>query len=439
MKRVLVTIGLCLMTTVVFGQKKAVSDAERIAKDSKPDFNEARALIKGAMENAETKDDAKTWYVAGLIEDTQFSTENMKQILGQKPDEAVMYEALGNILPYFKESYRLDQLPNEKGKVKPKYTKNIKGTLNANILYYLNGGAYFFDQRNYKRAHDFFEQYLEIADLPFMKGEKAAARDSNFMIVQFYAAIAAMQMDDPQQAIKDLNRAKGTDYRRFDVYQSLCYVYDQVLKDTVGLEKTLEEGMKLFPDSSYFLNNMINVYISTKRNEQAMQLLNTAISKSPNNPQLYFALGSLYEVGLKDEAKAEEAYKKALDLDPENPSNIFSVGRLYFNQGVSLLDKANSLNDQNQYKAEKAKAEAMLRKALPFFEKAHKLKPEEREYMIGLRGIYYNLSMNKEFDAINAEMSKKIRPIFLAVRAAPPWIRRVSRGFFYALSPMITG
>ena len=406
MKRVLVTIGLCLMTTVVFGQKKAVSDAERIAKDSKPDFNEARTLIKGAMENAETKDDAKTWYVAGLIEDTQFSTENMKQILGQKPDEAVMYEALGNILPYFKESYRLDQLPNEKGKVKPKYTKNIKGTLNANILYYLNGGAYFCDQRNYKRAHDFFEQYLEIADLPFMKGEKAAARDSNFMIVQFYAAIAAMQMDNPQQAIKDLNRAKGTDYRRFDVYQSLCYVYDQVLKDTVGLEKTLEEGMKLFPDSSYFLNNMINVYISTKRNEQAMQLLNTAISKSPNNPQLYFALGSLYEVGLKDEAKAEEAYKKALDLDPENPSNIFSVGRLYFNQGVSLLDKANSLNDQNQYKAEKAKAEAMLRKALPFFEKAHKLKPEEREYMIGLRGIYYNLSMNKEFDAINAEMSK---------------------------------
>ena len=406
MKRVLVTIGLCLMTTVVFGQKKAVSDAERIAKDSKPDFNEARTLIKGAMENAETKDDAKTWYVAGLIEDTQFSTENMKQILGQKPDEAVMYEALGNILPYFKESYRLDQLPNEKGKVKPKYTKNIKGTLNANILYYLNGGAYFFDQRNYKRAHDFFEQYLEIADLPFMKGEKAAARDSNFMIVQFYAAIAAMQMDDPQQAIKDLNRAKGTDYRRFDVYQSLCYVYDQVLKDTVGLEKTLEEGMKLFPDSSYFLNNMINVYISTKRNEQAMQLLNTAISKSPNNPQLYFALGSLYEVGLKDEAKAEEAYKKALDLDPENPSNIFSVGRLYFNQGVSLLDKANSLNDQNQYKAEKAKAEAMLRKALPFFEMALLLYGEVCEFMIGLRGIYYNLSMNKEFDAINAEMSK---------------------------------
>ena len=93
-------------------------------------------------------------------------------------------------------------------------------------------------------------------------------------------------------------------------------------------------------------------------------------------------------------------------MDPENPANIFSVGRLYFNQGVSLLDKANSLSDANQYKTEKAKVEELLRKALPFFEKAHKLKPEEKEYMIGLRGIYYNLNMNKEFDAINEEMSK---------------------------------
>ena len=406
MKQVFITVGLCLMATAAFGQKKAVSDAERIAKDSKPDFNEARTLIKGAMENPETKADAKTWYVAGLIEDTQFSTENTKQILGQKPDEPAMYEALSNILPYFKEAYRLDQLPNEKGKVKPKYTKNIKNTLSGNLLYYLNGGAYNFDQRDFKKAHDFFEQYIEITELPFMKGEKVAEKDSNYMIVQFYAAIAAMQMNDPQLAVKDLNRAKGTNYRRFDVYQSLCYEYDQVLKDTVSLEKTLEEGMKLFPDSTYFLNNMINVYLSTKRNEQAMQLLNTAIAKSPNNPQLYYTLGSVYEIGLKDEAKAEEAYKKALELDPENPAHIFSMGRLYFNQGVSLLDKANALSDANQYKAEKVKVEELLRKALPFFEKAHKLKPDEREYMIGLRGIYYNLNMNKEFDAITEEMSK---------------------------------
>ena len=43
-----------------------------------------------------------------------------------------MYEALGSILPYFEKAYELDQLPNEKGKVKPKFTKDIKGILGAN-------------------------------------------------------------------------------------------------------------------------------------------------------------------------------------------------------------------------------------------------------------------------------------------------------------------
>lgn len=405
MKQVLMTIGFCLMATTVFAQKKAVTEAERIAKDSKPDFNEARTLIKGALENPETKDDAKTWYVAGQIEDTQFSSESTKQILGQQPNEPVMYEALANILPFFKKAYELDQLPNEKGKVKPKYTKHIKGTLNANHIYYLNGGAYYFDQKDYKKSCDFFDQYIEIANLPFMKDEKVAQRDSNYMIVQFYSAIAAMQLDDVEFAIKNLNRAKDTDYRRYDIYQSLCYEYEQA-KDTANIEKTLEEGMALFPDSSYFLNSLINLYIYTGRNDQALQLLNTAISKNANSAQLYYAKGSVYETGLKDYDQAEEAYKKAVELDPNSAANNFSMGRIYYNQGVSTLDKANSISDATQYKQEKAKAEELFRKALPFFEKARELKPDEKEFLIGLRGIYYNLNMNEKFNEIDAEMNK---------------------------------
>ncbi len=405
MKQVVITVGLCLAATVSFGQKKAVSSAERIVKDSKPDFTEARSLIKGALENAETKDNPKTWYVAGQIEDAQFSSESTKQILGKQPDEPVMYEALGNILPYFKKAYELDQLPNKKGKVKPKYTKKIKGTLNANHIYYLNGGAYYFDQKDYKKACDLFDQYIEIANLPFMKDEKVAARDSNYMIVQFYSAIAAMQLDDIQMAIKYLNRAKDTDYRRYDIYQSLCYEYEQA-KDTANMEKTLEEGMKLFPDSSYFLNSLINLYIYTQRNEQALELLNTAISKNANNAQLYYARGSVYETGLKDYKQAEEAYRKAVELEPNSAANNFGLGRIYYNQGVSTLDDANSISDASKYKEEKAKAEELFRKALPFFEKAHELKPDENEFMIGLRGIYYNLNMNEKFNEIDQKMKQ---------------------------------
>jgi len=84
MKRVLLTVALCIATSVAFGQKKAVSDAQSIAKGTNPDFTEARSLIKGALDNSETKEDAKTWFVAGFIEDQQFNAEKNKTDSGTK-------------------------------------------------------------------------------------------------------------------------------------------------------------------------------------------------------------------------------------------------------------------------------------------------------------------------------------------------------------------
>lgn len=405
MKRVLLTVALCVAATASFAQKKAVNEAQSIAKGDKPDFTEARTLIKGALENPETKDDAKTWYVAGFIEDQQFSNERTKQVIGQQPDEPVMYGALINILPYFQKAYELDQMPNEKGKIKPKYTKDIKGILGANHVYYINGGAYYFDQKDYKKAYDFFDQYLQISDLPMFKGEQVAERDSNFMTVQFYAAVAATQLGDSKLAIEALERAKNTDYRANDVYQYLCYEYEQA-KDTVNLEKTLEEGMVKFPEESYYLMSLINNYIYSNRNEKAIEYLNTAIAKDPNNAQLYDVMGRVYETGLKDFENAEKYFQKALEINPDYIESLSNLGRIYYNQGVNKQGEANMINDSKQYQEELAVAKEFFKKALPYFEKAHQMKPEEREYMTALRGIYYNLNMGDKFDAIEAEMNK---------------------------------
>lgn len=405
MKRVLLTVALCVAATASFAQKKAVNEAQSIAKGANPDFSEARTLIKGALDNAETKDDAKTWFVAGTIEDQQFSNERTKQVLGQQPNEPVMYEALGGILPYFEKALELDQVPNEKGKVKPRFTKDIKGVLGANHVYYINGGAYYFDQKDYKKAYDFFEQFLKISDMPIFKGEAVAQRDSNFMTVQFYAAVAATQIGDSQAAIAALERAKSMDYKSNEVYQYLCYEYDHA-KDSVNLEKTLIEGMSKFPEESYYLLSLINNYIYSNRNEQAIEYLNAAIAKDQNNAQLYDVLGRVYETGLKDFSKAEENFKKALAINPEYLESLSGLGRIYYNQGVNKQGEANMINDAKQYQEELNKAKEFFNSAMPYFEKAHQLKPEEREYMTALRGIYYNLNMGKEFDAIEAEMNK---------------------------------
>lgn len=406
MKRLLLTVALCVAaSSASFAQKKAVKEAQGIAKGDKADFTEARALIKGALENPESKDDAQTWYVAGFIEDQQFSAERTKQILGQQPNEPVMYDALIAILPYFKKAYELDQLPNEKGKIKPRFSKDIKSILSADHVYYFNGGAYYFDQKDYKKAYDFFNQYLEISELPMFEGTQTAEKDSTFMTVQFYAAVAATQLGDSPTAIKALSRAKDTDFRQNDIYQYLAYEYQQA-KDTVNFEKVLEEGMAKFPNEEYYLMNLINNYIYSGRNEKAIEYLNTAIAKDPNNSQLYHVMGMVYETGLKDYANAEKYFSKALELNPEAVESLSSLGRVYYNQGVNKQGEANMINDSKKYQEELTVAKDLFKKALPYFEKAHQLKPDESEYKIALRGIYYNLNMGPELEAIEAEMNK---------------------------------
>lgn len=408
MKRVLLTVALCVAASASFAQKKVVNEAQSIAKGSNADFGEARTLIKGALENPETKDDAKTWYVAGFIEDQQFNAERAKQILGQQPNEPVMYEALYGILPYFQKAYELDQLPNEKGKVKPKYTKDIKSILSANHVYLFNGGAYYFDKQEYKKAYDFFNQYVEISELPMFAGTQTAEKDSTFMTVQFYAAAAASLAKDSRLAIAALERAKNTPYRQYDVYQYLCYEYGEArtAQDSVMLEKTFEEGMQVFPDSAFFLNNLINTYIYSNRNEKALEMLNVAIQKNPNDANLYNVMGRVYETGLKDYANAEKNFQIALEKDPNLTDALSNIGRIYYNQGVNKLSEANMINDSKKYQEELSMAKDLFKKALPYYKKAHEAEPEKKDNMIALRGIYYNLNMGPELEAIEAEMNK---------------------------------
>lgn len=406
MKQVLLIVGLCLATTVAFAQKAAVSGAEKMAKDQRSNLNEARNLIKGALTHPETQNDAKTWFIAGQVEDAQFNRESTKQILGQKPNEAVMYEALANELPYYLKAYELDQKPNDKGKVAPKYAKNIKGILSANHVYYLNGGGYYLDEFENQKAYDMFQQFLQISDLPFFAGEKTSARDENFMMVQFFAAAVASRMENHELAIKALNRAKDTPYRQYDVYQWLVYEYEQV-KDSVNMEKTLEEGMKIFPDSSFFILNLINTYLYSDRNEKAVDMLTTAIAGNPTNPQLFLALGSVYESGYHDYDKAEANFLKALALDPESSIGLSYLGLVYYNQAINKINEANQLTDVQQYNAEKEKAKELFRKALPYFEKAHQLDPDNMQNMIGLRGIYYQLEMSDKYNEIEAKMESR--------------------------------
>ncbi|MDR3137735.1 MAG: hypothetical protein LBT73_02505 [Tannerellaceae bacterium] len=400
MKRVLfLLVALTTGMPAAFAQEKVVKQAESLAKGGS-DFTEARELIQAALQHEETKDKPKTWYVAGYIEDQVFSAERMKEVLGGQSDQVAMYEALLKELDLFEKACELDRLLDEKGKIKPKFEKNIKGILAANHVYYINSGAFYFDERNYLKAYESFDQYLRIADWPIFKGEKTAERDSNYMTVRFYAAVASTQLGAPELAISALTRA--TEAPEFRINETYQYLFDVYINDpdTATAEIVLKEAMERVPDEPFFLLNLINIYIYSNRNQEAVDYLNKAIDKDTANAMLYNAIGSVYEDGLKNSEESEKNFVKALEIDPEYVDAISNLGRVYYNQAINKQGDANLITDNKLYQEAVADAKALFEKARPYFEKAHKLKPEEVTYLIALRGIYYNLNMGKELSEI---------------------------------------
>ena len=402
MKRLVFTLAMSLIVCVSFGQKKAVSSAKNEIKGGAPNFEEARKLIKEAQVNQETEAQAETWFVAGQIENKQLDTENMKEILGQDPNRTIMYTALSNIYPYFEKAYELDQLPDEKGKVKPKFTKDIRSLMKANRVHYFNAGVYYYDNKDYQQAYDNFKMYGDISTLPMMSREDFPqnANDSTEMQVRFYAGMAASLIPNHDDAIAIYSELKDKGYADAELYQRLVYEYEQV-SDSVSLVNILKEGMVKFPENDFFLLNLINININTENTSQAIIYLNEAIAKNPANAQLYDVLGQVYEIE-KNYDKAFENLKKALEIDPNNADYLSHTGKVYYNLGVETRGNADNIAEKQQYEQEFQKAQSYFKEAIPYFEKAYELNPDDSNAIFALRSIYYNLGMGEEFDKMDA-------------------------------------
>jgi hypothetical protein len=69
-----------------------------------------------------------------------------------------------------------------------------------------------------------------------------------------------------------------------------------------------------------------------------------------------------------------------------------------------MLEVANDIKDVKLFNQEKEKADKVFKESLPYFQKATELNPNEIEYKRTLRTLYYRLKMDKEFEAIDAEI-----------------------------------
>ncbi len=422
MKKTLLTASLLLLSaTLSFGQKALVEQAWSLAKKAeKPDFKAARNTIQEALAG-ESAEDVKAWYVAGNIEQRFFEKENEQAQFGMAVKEAEMDLALENGYKYYRKAVALDTLPNAKGKVKPKYIKNIQKDLLANSDGYINAGVRYFNAQEYMKAYEMWNIFIEIRDLPFMASmAKQMPADSIYAMLEYNAALAALNTGDRDLTLKALLRAKGNGYEQNNVYKFIVGQYE-IAQDTANLVSILNEGNELFsnldvvatrPDGTtftqkenYYSIRLINLYIAANEYEKAVNFLNEVVANDPENPELWNVKGQLLEAQ-GDIDGAIDCFKKAIDMNPNFALAIGNIGRVYYNQGVGKdLELSEKITNTAEFNAAKeAEVLPLYRKALPYLEKAHQLDPNEHDHMVALRTIYYNLNDAKNLKLIEMEM-----------------------------------
>ena len=409
MKKLVFTLVLCILTVAAFAQKRAVNAAKAELKTtsnntSTVDIAGARANIQAALQHPETMNDAETWYVAGMVENKQFDTEKAKELIGVKANEELMYAALDRIFPYFMKADSLDQLPDDKGKIRLKHRKSIRDIMTANRHYYINTGLHFHEKEDFQRAYQNFKLYGDIPNLHIYEGEKnlpflPLAEDTVAMQIRYFAALSAAAIPNHEAAIELLLEIKDLGLNEEDIYKLLASEYAHI-EDTVNMVKILEQGVVKFPEDQQFLRSLINMNIARGATDESITYLKRALATEPNNAQYWDILGLVYEsIGETD--KAIESIRKAIELDPTVADYYSHLGRLYYNLGVDTRTSADAATDRAIQQELDDKSTAYFKESLPYYEKAYKFNPEDVDAVFALRTIYYSLGMNDEYDKMD--------------------------------------
>lgn len=377
MQKFLFVFVFVFASTMALAQNSNIRKAES-AKE-KGNFEEALQLIEEATKNEKTKDDPKTWYTKATIHEAMLLGPDGKVVDNSQLDKTV-------------EAY-------EKTKAISKgsgtYAVFADQRLEAIWGQFLNTGAEAYQNQEYEKALENFEIATKL------KAEDTTA--------YLYAGIAAQQAEIWDKAVQNYYKLMDLGYAQKDIYNSAIYIERAINKDNEKALEVVRRARAAFPDDKDLMREEINLLITSDQADEARIKLEDAIAAEPENANLYYNLAFLYDQ-IKETDKAIENYKKAVDLDPDYFEANFNLAVVYYNRAADLIKKSNEM-DLKTYQKEGKKLEDAARedfkRSLPYFEKAHEIKPDDLTVIETLQTVYSQLKMNDKV----VELSKKIEAL----------------------------
>ncbi len=423
MKRFTFLTVLLLSVTFLSAQTSKRVSAYNYLKDGELDL--AKENIDKCVLHAKTAKDARAWLYYGQI---YHSIAISKDKLFSKLDadaEIKAYEGYKKAILYnFKDEslHSLDIDNNQMDMIKfakalyNQDTKYVDQKIVMDVLRnrypalsnaLVNKGLKEYQEtHNYKKALDLFERSLFTSQMVSKSDTQAV----------YFCALAAVKAKETDKAINYYKALTEVAYGKTNVDKANNYYFlaQQYLekKDTAKYVSTLEEGIQKYPkSSSSLLVQMINYYnIIKKDSKAALAYLDKAIESSPNDENLYFNKGLIYDTDstVRNVDEAVKAYNKALEINPKHFDSYYGLGAVYYNLAAEKIEEANQVDpdDFKKYKAVKSEADKLFKQSLPYLEKAHELNDKDLPTIQSLKLIYYRLGMLEKSDEMKAKLQQ---------------------------------
>lgn len=373
MKNLFFILIIVLVSPLALAQKTRVVSAVQMIEQKK--YEEAKDAIELAVWNDKTSQWARTYFVRGLLCQTAFEDGFEKREVKKTslyPDQ--LYLAYSS----YERALELDKRNRHEANISQKYYSLSNDFQKQGKRHFTNG--------DYIEAFRAFEHALLVNNSPLIN----VAIDTNLV---YNIALAAYESQNWDKAISYLEGLHEQGHSTSTTI--LLFNAHMESGDTLRAEDVLMEGAELHDYETQSVLYLINIYINSNRNEQALDLLDEAILHRPEDYRFLWARG-LAQAELGESDRAVESFESAIGLAPEEAKLYYHIGVIYYNMGIDLSDKSLKISAINKYLEMKALARDYYLKAVLWFELSYELDPYDEAVIYKLYQLYNQLQMEEK-------------------------------------------
>ncbi|MCC5916132.1 MAG: tetratricopeptide repeat protein [Cryomorphaceae bacterium] len=265
---------------------------------------------------------------------------------------------------------------------------------------YFSAANQLFMLKDYEKAIEYYKNMIDWG----YKGVSIRAYNIEKERFEVFPNLRSAEISVEKETHKDLGY---TDEITPDLYQTLASLY-RVTKKMDEYREILKVARELYPDNERLLREELQVFLDAGEFEKVLENIEQSLENDPNNALFHFIKGTIYYKNIKDTEKAREAYKATLAIEPDHADASFNFGITYVHEANAYVDRMNKLTtspaDMKKFDKLKAEQKKLFEKALPYFEKANEVKPNDPEILNALRESYFKTGNQKRAEEIGKQM-----------------------------------